>query len=295
MRNIQHDARRRQAQRVENRIEGLGGEIVDPVECRRCRQQAEVVGAFREQPFHDGGIEPFGREHRIGDALRRILIVVETGGAEREVEIDDDGIHRQIAPDGPGHVMRDSGCTDAALGADDGDDAAERDGLRRREQAANRAHHVQRVNRSDHVVADAAAHQFAIGRGIMGGTDHDDAGSGIAHTCEFVEAGKDVVAAVGFQDDHVRRRHAAIDVDGRHHAAHLDRKMGLGEAAILARRSNGGRSCLGLAIGLYRHARCRGDVIVRERRCVARLLVGIFVDVFDHLPVSLSLAFSASG
>jgi len=38
----------------------------------------------------DGGIEPFGRENRIGDfTLDWILLVVETGGAEGKVEIDD--------------------------------------------------------------------------------------------------------------------------------------------------------------------------------------------------------------
>ena len=166
--------------RIEDRIEGLGAEIVDPLERRRRRQQAEMVGAFRQQAVDERGIGPVRREHRIGDALHRILVVVEAGGAEGEVEIDDDGIQREIARDRPGHVVRDGGCADAALGADDGDDPADGDGLRRREQAADRAHHVEGVDRPDDVVADAAAHQFAIGRDIVGAADHDDAGSGIA-------------------------------------------------------------------------------------------------------------------
>ena len=78
-----------------------------------------------------------------------ILIVVEAGGAEGEVEIGDDGIQRQIARDRPGHVVRDGGRADAALGADDGDDPADGLGLRRREQPADRAHHVERVDRRD--------------------------------------------------------------------------------------------------------------------------------------------------
>ena len=130
--------------RVENRVESVGAEVVDPVERRRRRQQAEMVGAFRQQALDEGGIGPIGREHRIGDALHRILVVVEAGGAEREVEIDDDGIQRQIARDRPGHIVRDGGCADAALGADDGDDAADGDRLRSREQAADRAHHIER-------------------------------------------------------------------------------------------------------------------------------------------------------
>ena len=133
-------------------------------------------------------------EHRVGDALQRILIVVEAGGAESEVEIDNDGIQRQIARDRPGHVVRDGGCADAALGADDGDDAADGDGLRGREQAADRADDVDRLDRPNDVVADAAPHQLAIGRDIVGAADHHDAGSGVADGREFVEAGQDVAA-----------------------------------------------------------------------------------------------------
>ena len=148
-------------------VEGLGAEIVDPLERRRRRQQAEMVGAFRQQAVDERGIDTIGREHRVGDALRRVLIVVEAGGAEGEVEIGDDRIQRQIARDRPGHVMGDGGRADAALGADDGDDAADGLGFRRREQAANRAHHVEGVDRRNHIVADAAAHQFAIERDVV--------------------------------------------------------------------------------------------------------------------------------
>ena len=101
-----------------------------------------MVGAFRQQAVDERGIDPVGREHRVGNALRRILVVVEAGGAEGEVEIGDHGIQRQIARDRPGDVMGDGGRADAALGADDGDDAADRLGFRRREQVADRAHHV---------------------------------------------------------------------------------------------------------------------------------------------------------
>ncbi len=92
-----------------------------------------MVGAFRQQAVEKRGIDPVGREHRIRDALRRVLIVVEAGGAESEVEIGDHGIQRQIAGDRPGDVVGDGGRADAALGADDGNDAADGLGFRRRE------------------------------------------------------------------------------------------------------------------------------------------------------------------
>ena len=176
-----------------------------------------------------------------------------------------------------------------------GDDAADRLGFRRREQAADRAHDVERVDRRDDVVADAAAHQFAIQRDVVDAADHDDAGAGVANGRKLVEPGQDIVAALGFQDDHVRRGRGAIGFDGGGHAAHLDLEMGLAEAAVLAGRLHGGGGFHRLAEGLHRYARRGRDMIVRGRRRDLRLFFGVLAGVADHLPVSLSLALSASG
>ena len=101
-----------------------------------------MIGAFRQQPVDESGVDAVGREHRVGDALRRVLVVVEAGGAEGEIEIGDHGIERKVARDRPGDVVRDGGGADAAFGADHRDDAADRLGVRRREQPADRAHDV---------------------------------------------------------------------------------------------------------------------------------------------------------
>ena len=87
----------------------------------------------------------------------------------------------------------------------------------------------------------------------------------------------------------------AIGLDGGRHAAHLNLEMGLAEAAVFARRLHGGGGLHRLAEGLHRHARRRRDMIVHGRRGGVRLLFGILARVADHLPVSLSLALSASG
>ncbi len=121
-----------------------------------------MVGTFRQQTIDERRIDTIGREHRIGDSLRGILVVVETGGTECEIEIGDDGIQPHIARDRPGDVVRDSGCADAAFCADDCDDPADGLCLQRRIQTANRAHYIKGINRPDHVVADPAAYQFAI-------------------------------------------------------------------------------------------------------------------------------------
>ena len=110
------------------------------------------------------------------------------------------------------------------------------------------------------VVADAAAHQFAIGRDIVGAADHDHAGSGVADGREFIEAGEDIVAAVGLQHDHVRRRRGVIGLDGGDHAAHVNRKMCLAEAAVFARRAHRGCGFLGLAKGLHADTRGAGEM-----------------------------------
>jgi hypothetical protein len=220
-----------------------------------------------------------------------ILIVVEAGGAEGEIEIGDHGIQCEIARDRPGDVMRDRGSADAALGADHGDDASDRLGFRRREQVADRAHDVDGGDRGDRVVADAAAHQFAIERDVVDLADHDHAGSGVAHGGELVEAEQDVVAAFGLQDDHVRGRRRTIRLDGGSHAAHLDLEMRLAKSAVFARSRGFNR----LAEGLHRYPRRRRNMIFHRRRSCVRRLFWVLARVADHLPVSLSLALSASG
>ena len=147
MRHVEHDARHRRAQRIEDRLERIGAEIVDPVERRRRRQQIEMIGAFGEQPIDEGGVDAVGRKHRFGDALRRVLIEIEAGRAEGEIEIGHDRIEREVVGDREGDIVGDGGSADAAFGADHGDDAADRLGVRRREQSADRAHDLQHVDR----------------------------------------------------------------------------------------------------------------------------------------------------
>ena len=61
--------------------DGLG-EVVEAVEHRRRREQAQILAAFREQAIDQVGVDAFGRKHRFGDALRRVLIEVKARGAE---------------------------------------------------------------------------------------------------------------------------------------------------------------------------------------------------------------------
>ena len=60
-----------------------------------------MVGAFRQQTIDECDIDAIRRENRIGDPLRRILIVVEAGRTEGQVEIDNDQFKREIARRSP--------------------------------------------------------------------------------------------------------------------------------------------------------------------------------------------------
>ena len=191
--------------------------------------------------------------------------------------------------------MRDGGGTDAALGADHGDDAADGHGLGGRVETAYCAHDVDRFDRSGHVVADAAPHQFTIGRDVVGAADHDDAGTGIADGREFIEGIENVGARFGLQQNDVRRRRLVVGLDGGGNAAHVNRKVGLAETAVFARRTHRGGNRDAGAKGLYRYAWRRRDVFLGLHRRVVQLIVGVLKDAADHLPVSLSLALSASG
>src|SRR5207249_3227268 len=108
--------------------------------------------------------------------LRRVLVEIETSGAERQIEIGDHGVKMDVARDRPGDVVRDRGGADAAFGADHRERAADRLCVLRGKQAGYRADDVDRANRCNHVVADAAPDHLTIKYDVVEMPDHDDAG-----------------------------------------------------------------------------------------------------------------------
>ena len=255
------------AQRIENRIERLGAEIIDPFERRRRREQAEVVGAFRQQAVDEGGIDAFGREHRVGDALRRILVEIEAGGAERQIEIGHDRSRsrsRAIAQailcdtvDAPTPPLAPTTArmrpTGLASGAENSPQTS--------------AHDVERPDRRDQIIADAAADEFAVEQDVVVTADDDHAGPRVADLGEGIEAREDVGGTLfEFQDDHVRRRRGAIRLARGGHAAHLDFQMRLGQPPVFPGRLDRGRGFNGFAESLDRDPRGGRDVLVARRR-----------------------------
>ena len=103
-------------------------------------------------------VDAVRRKYRFGDALRGVLVEIESGGTESQVEVGNDGIEHQIARDREPDIVGYGRGSYPAFGADHGDDAADRFGVRRGKQPAHCPHDLQRVDRRDQIIADAAPH-----------------------------------------------------------------------------------------------------------------------------------------
>ena len=165
------------------------------------------------------------------------------------------------------------------------------------EQAGDRADEVERADRRDQIVADAAAHQLAVEHDVVEVADRDHARAGVADLGEHIEPVEQfVAAAIRLDDDDVRRRRGAIGLGRGRDAAHLNLEMGLGHAPVFARRLHGGCGVGRGAERLDRDARHRRDVLVLHSRfggCGA--WIAAFECEFDHWPTSLILPLLASG
>jgi hypothetical protein len=80
MRYVEHNAGNAGAQGIEHAVKSLSIEIVDAIERGRSSQQAQMIGAFREQTVDEIDVDAVRGEHRVGNALRRILVEVQAGG-----------------------------------------------------------------------------------------------------------------------------------------------------------------------------------------------------------------------
>jgi len=85
-----------------------------------------VFGALGEQPVEIHLVDALGREDGFRDALGGVLIEVDVGGAEGEVEVGHHHLGLEQRGHGPGQIVGHGGGADAALGADEGDGAAHR-------------------------------------------------------------------------------------------------------------------------------------------------------------------------
>src|SRR4029077_2685757 len=126
--------------------------------------------------------------------------------------------------------------------------------------------------------------------------DCDHARAGVADLSQHVETAEQFFRpTIRLDDDDVRRCGRAICFGGRRDASHLHFEMGLGHAAVFARRLHGGSRVARGAERLDRDARYRRDVLVLHARFEGCGALAAFECEFDHWPKSLILPLLASG
>ena len=101
-------------------------EIEGPIQHGRGGQEIDMVGGLAHQTIEHGRISLARGTDGIGDAVRRILVEVEAGGAEGQIDVEDQHVLAQMLADGPGDVVRDGRSPGAALGRDEADGPADR-------------------------------------------------------------------------------------------------------------------------------------------------------------------------
>ena len=201
----------------------------------------KMVAALGEQTVHQHGVDAFRGEHRLGDALGRVLIVIQPGGSEREIEIGDDRGHLGHGRQAPRQIMSDCRGSDFTLGADDGDHPPKRLGARHVEQLGHRLDEVDDAKRGHQIFADSAKNELPIENDVVELAKNDNLRSGVTILGQLLELLEERLPAYGsLEDDHVRRRRALISFNRSRRAAHVQLHMRLGHSAIGNRRADDG-------------------------------------------------------
>ena len=256
MRHVDGDPRHVLAHDVEHGIAGGGIKIVRAVERAGSGEQTQMIGAARQQPVEHHLVEALRRSQSIGNPLQRILVEIETGRAEGQIEIGDHHVALERRGDGEGGVVADGARAGAAFSADKGNDLTHRPRLRIGVDGRNALDDLHHLDRGHDIFADAAAQELAIEQHVVDMADGNDLGAGIADLGETVEFAQHVRAVEqGFDDDQVGRRRVAIEGDRRLDPAHLHRNVRLGQAPVLRRLLNHRGRVLVLAKGLDVDAR----------------------------------------
>src|SRR5688572_17367939 len=179
--NIDDDQGHIVAHHIENRADGVAVDVEITVDHAAGGKQAQLVVAFGQEPVEQGGVDALGRTQGVGDAHAAFLIEVQTRGAEGQIEIGDDGFGIVAAGDQPADVVGDGARADAALGADEGDDPADRLRLGIVVEVRNHLDHLQEIYGGDEVFAHSLAHQLPVQNDIVDVADHDDFGRRVAY------------------------------------------------------------------------------------------------------------------
>ncbi len=224
---------------VDDGLAGLGRKIVVAVEDDRRGKDGQMFGAHRQKAIEQHLVEPLRCLQGVGDALHGILIEVEAGGAEGEIEIGDDDVRAQRLRKDPGDVVADRRGADTALGAGEGKHVADRVGARIVVEPGQALHEIERRDWSHEVLRHATLQELAIENDVVHGADNDHLRALIAVLGKLIELGQKLGRReTRFKNDKIGCRVLLIVGHGgrsRHPSA---RSRALCSAAVLGRGLN---------------------------------------------------------
>ncbi len=224
MRQVEHHERRGRTDLAGDLLVGFGGEVVVLVQRGRGGKQAEPLVAADHHPLQQHRIQTVGLVERVGHALQRVLIEVEPGGAESQVEVDHHRVRLHPLGEGVGEVVGDGRRARTALDAHEGHLPAGEGRGRVAVEGGDGADQLQRLQRRGQVFRNAPPHQIAIEGDVVGRPNDDHLGAGIADLRQLIEQADQHFAGFDALDHHQRggglvliELHGGRQAPGPHH------------------------------------------------------------------------------
>ncbi len=235
MGNIENQKRRAALCRIDQMGKCVCIEIINAIECRRRGKQRQMLGALREQPVEIDLVDAFRREHRLGNALRRVLVEIDICRAERQIEIGNHHFRSEQRRHAPCQIVGDGRGADATFCANESDGTADRIGLGIDEDGRDDTHDVGHRYRRDDILRNTRPDQLAVKPDIVVMADDHDFGAWIAIFRQLPKCFDQFVRlAARLQNDQVGRRSGLIKLYRGCDASHMDLEMGLCHTPVFA-------------------------------------------------------------
>ena len=250
---IDNDERNVLAERCQNGFNGMRIDRIVAFDAARACQQAQPFPQIDEKTVEKNAVHAVRLAQGVENSICDINVEVEARGAEGKIKVGDDRI--RIVPPGEriGEVMRQGAGAGATPRTDECDDFPERRRLWVDEERCDRLDQPDGPDRRDHVFADTLMDQFAIEDDVVDPSDNDHLGVRLADFGKLGEFRQNVaLRPKALNDQHRRRWHLPVHLNGRRNTAGMDLGVGAGHPAI------GGGSPHGVH-GLGINAEC-GDV-----------------------------------
>ena len=192
-----------------------------------------MLAAFDEQAVEKDVVKAFGSGQRVRHALARILVEIQPGGAERQIEIDNGGIDLQSFGDIPGDIVRDRGGTCATARAREHHHAANRRRFGIHIEIGDRLDDMERCQRGDQIFGNATLGEFAVELHVIHAANHDHFRGLVAHIGELFELAQHRLALPArLYDEQIGSRMIPEMLYSRRDVAGLNAHMGFRKPAV---------------------------------------------------------------